>query len=84
MPGDLMPAANHGRPPMPASSAAPWLAAAVFFLACSGWLLFTLVLEEVHLSHDLNSILEDAAIIGVPGVAGLALAAIGLRRWTKK
>lgn len=56
------------------------LALAAALLAVSGFLLYTLVLEETNLQHDLNSQVEDAALIGVPAVLGLTFGVIALKR----
>ena len=42
-------------------------------LALSGFALYTLVLDEPNLGHDLNSRLEDLAFIGIPAVIGITL-----------
>ncbi|BBH67914.1 hypothetical protein ACTI_45990 [Actinoplanes sp. OR16] len=56
------------------------LAAAL--LAVSGFLLYTLVLEEDYASQDLNGRLDDVALIGGPSLlaAGLILLAVRRRR----
>lgn len=60
------------------------LGLAAALLAVSGFALYTLVLDEPSLAHDLNSRLEDLAFIGVPAVAGagivLAVMRAGRRR----
>ncbi|GLW27877.1 hypothetical protein [Actinoplanes regularis] len=47
------------------------LAAAL--VALGGFALYTLVLDEPSLEHDLNSRLEDLAFIGVPAVLGIGI-----------
>ncbi|GIE86178.1 hypothetical protein [Actinoplanes regularis] len=47
------------------------LAAAL--VALGGFALYTLVLDEPFLEHDLNSRLEDLAFIGVPAVLGIGI-----------
>jgi len=53
------------------------LAAAL--LAFSGFALYTLVLDEPDLAHDLNSRVEDLALIGLPAVAGVGIALAVMR-----
>ncbi len=54
------------------------LASAVFLVAVSGWLLYTLVLEEVHL--DQEGTREALAFVAVPAVAGVGLGALWVKR----
>jgi hypothetical protein len=42
-------------------------------VALSGFALYTLVLDEPYLEHDLNSRLEDLAFIGIPAVLGIGV-----------
>lgn len=60
------------------------LGLAVALLAFSGFALYTLVLDEQYLDHDVNSRLEDTAFIGVPAVIAigimLAVKRVGGRR----
>jgi hypothetical protein len=60
------------------------LGLAATLLALSGFALYTLVLDEPYLEHDLNSRLEDVAFIGVPAVVAvgivLAVKRVGDRR----
>ena len=56
------------------------LAVAVALLVLSGFLLYTLVLGEPYLEPDRNAMVENAVAIGVPGLAGLVVAALALRR----
>lgn len=56
------------------------LGVAVTLLAVSGFLLYTLVLDEPNLGHDLNSRIEDVAWIGVPAVLGLAFGVFAVKR----
>jgi hypothetical protein len=56
------------------------LIGSAFFLACGGFLLYTLVLEEDYRVDEVQTLLEDIAFIGIPTIIGLALAAIVVRR----
>jgi hypothetical protein len=58
--------------------------AGIFFLSCSGFLLYTLVLEEDYLGPKMELLKENAPIIGVPALIGLALAAIAVKRSRKR
>jgi hypothetical protein len=49
------------------------LGLAGILLAFSGFALYTLVLDEPDLGHDLNSRLEDLAFIGVPAIIGISI-----------
>jgi hypothetical protein len=61
-----------------ASSLILW--AGIFFLSCSGFLLYTLVLEEDYLGPKMELLKENTPIIGVPALIGLTLAAIAVKR----
>lgn len=56
------------------------LGLAAALVAISGFLLYTLVLEEQHLEHDLNSWLEVLALIGIPAVLGVGLGMLAIKR----
>jgi hypothetical protein len=49
------------------------LGLAAALLALSGFALYTLVLDEPSLGHDLNSRLEDLAFIGIPAVVAVGI-----------
>lgn len=52
---------------------------AVTLLVISGWLLYTLVLEETGLEFDLNSSLDTVAIIAIPAVLGTVLGLLAIK-----
>lgn len=67
-------------PPGPVSRRVVQLAAvAAVLLALSFWLFHTLIWDECCLDRDTNAQVENALIIGVPAVAGLAVAAVAVR-----
>ncbi len=49
-------------------------------LVVSGFLLWTLVLEEPFIAEDVNAQWDAAAMIGIPAVLGVGLGAFGLIR----
>ena len=50
-----------------------WIAlAAAAFLSCSGFLFYTLILDEPYMKTEL----EEVVVIAVPGVIGLVLAVV--------
>ncbi|MBM2620451.1 hypothetical protein JIG36_33570 [Actinoplanes sp. LDG1-06] len=53
---------------------------AALLLVVSGWLFFTLVLDETYVESDLNSRLDDVVLIGLPALAGIALGVLAFRR----
>jgi uncharacterized membrane protein YedE/YeeE len=55
------------------------LGLAATLVAISGFLLYTLVLEEAHLEADLNSQLETLALIGIPAIMGVSLGVLVVR-----
>jgi uncharacterized membrane protein YphA (DoxX/SURF4 family) len=57
---------------------------AVALFCLSGFFLYTLILDECCLARDFNSITEDAAIIGVPALAGVVLVAIATKLTRKR
>jgi hypothetical protein len=63
-----------------AARQATLLTLALTLLATSGFLLNTLVLDEPSLNHDLNSVMDDAALIGIPAVLGAALGALAVKQ----
>jgi integral membrane sensor domain MASE1 len=48
---------------------------AAILVIISGWLLYTLVLEESYLEHDM----EDVALIGIPAVLGISLGVLAVK-----
>jgi hypothetical protein len=60
------------------------LAAAVVLLGVSGWLLWTLVLEEEYLEPDRNAITEETLAIGLPALAGVLLVALAMWRFQRR
>jgi uncharacterized membrane protein YedE/YeeE len=56
------------------------LGLAIALVIISGFLLYTLVLEEQHLDQDLNGQLQTLAMIGIPAVLGLGLGALAVKR----
>jgi hypothetical protein len=52
---------------------------AVVLMALSGFLLYTLVLEEQFVESDLNSMLEAGAMIGIPALLAVAFGAFAIR-----
>lgn len=55
------------------------LGGAAALVAISGFLLYTLVLDEPSLGHDLNSRLDEVGLIGVPAVLGVGLGVFAVR-----
>ncbi|MBL7259287.1 hypothetical protein [Paractinoplanes lichenicola] len=55
-------------------------ALALLLIVVSGWLAYTLILEETHLEPDANSRLDSALLIGIPALLGVGLAIVALRR----
>ncbi|GLY08483.1 MULTISPECIES: hypothetical protein [Actinoplanes] len=53
------------------------LAAAL--IAISGFLLWTLVLEETNIEYDMNSIIDTVAMVGIPAVLGIGLGVFALK-----
>ena len=49
-------------------------------LATSGLLLYTLILDEPYLDPDVNSQVEDLALIGMPAALGVAFGVVGVKR----
>ncbi|BEL05941.1 hypothetical protein Q0Z83_041320 [Actinoplanes sichuanensis] len=57
------------------------LGVAAALVVLSGFLLYTLVLEEEpYLESDLNGQLETVALIGIPAILGVVLFVVALRR----
>jgi hypothetical protein len=56
------------------------LGLAATLVAISGFLLYTLVLDEPNLDHDLNSRLDELALIGIPAVVGVGLGLLAVLR----
>lgn len=56
------------------------LGVAAALLAISGFLLYTLVLDEPSLEHDLDSRLDAWALIGIPAVLGVSLGVLAIKR----
>lgn len=52
------------------------LGLAATLVALSGWLLYTLVLEET----DIKPELEDAALIGIPAILAVSLGLLAVKR----
>ncbi|WP_250031120.1 hypothetical protein [Paractinoplanes maris] len=65
--------ARHGRTGL-------LLVLAAALLGLSGFLLWTLVLDEPYLEPDLNAKVEQAVAVAVPALAGLVVARAALRR----
>lgn len=61
-----------------ASSVTLW--GGIALLSVSGFLLYTLVLEEDYLGPKMGLLKDSAGLIGVPALAGLALVAMAIRR----
>jgi hypothetical protein len=59
------------------------LTGSAIFLACSAFLVYTLVIEEDYVVDELATLMEDIAIIGIPAIIGLVLAAIVVNRARK-
>jgi hypothetical protein len=53
---------------------------AAVLTALSGFLLYTLVLEEPFLDSDLNSRLETGAMIGIPALLAVAFGFFAIRQ----
>jgi hypothetical protein len=53
--------------------------AAAALLGLSGFFFHTLIVDECCLERDLNGTVEDVALIGAPALAGIILAAVGIR-----
>lgn len=49
-------------------------------LLISGFLLYTLVLEEENIELDLNGKIDTVALIGIPALLGVGLAVLAARR----
>jgi hypothetical protein len=62
----------------------PLLLAGIFFVSCSAYLLYTLVLEEDYLGPKMELLKDCAALIGAPALIGLTLAAIAVKRSRKR
>ncbi|RZU53151.1 hypothetical protein EV385_5037 [Krasilnikovia cinnamomea] len=78
------PVDEGGAPRLVVSSFVLWAGAAVF-LACSAFLLHTLVLEERHIPYtDYSTRIEDAGIIGAPALVGLLLAVTAAKRLRRR
>lgn len=57
------------------------LGVAAALLVVSGWLVQTLILDELpHLARDLNGTIDTAVWIGAPAILGVTLAVMGIRR----
>jgi len=63
-----------------AARQATLLGMGVTLLAVSGFLLYTLVLDEPNLEHDLNSRIEDVAWIGMPAALGVAFGVLAVKQ----
>jgi hypothetical protein len=86
MPNSSNPAYEAGRSGSPLShlASSPLLWAGAFFLSCSGFLLYTLVLEEDYLGPKVELLKDSAGIIGVPALIGLTLAVIAVKKSRKR
>ena len=56
------------------------LGLAATLVALSGFLLYTLILDEPYLEHDLNSRLDALALIGIPAILGVGLGLLAVKR----
>ncbi|MDI6102097.1 hypothetical protein QLQ12_26110 [Actinoplanes sp. NEAU-A12] len=56
------------------------LGLAIALVTISGFLLYTLVLEEAHLEQDLNAQLDVVALVGIPAILGVVSGVFALRR----
>jgi hypothetical protein len=53
---------------------------AAILMVLSGWLFYTLVVDEAYLESDLNSRLDVVGLIGVPAALGVGLIVLAVRR----
>ncbi|RSM48490.1 hypothetical protein DMB66_46255 [Actinoplanes sp. ATCC 53533] len=56
------------------------LGLAIALVTISGFLLYTLVLEESYLEQDTNAQLETVALVGIPAVLGVVFGVFSVRR----
>ena len=70
--------------PLPPLASSPLLLAGIFFLFCSAFLLYTLVLEEDYLGDKMELLKDSIALIGIPALIGLTFTAIAVLKRSRK